>query len=356
MSFRNLERILCILKGKARRWYRDSLSGFLTDEIQKELHEHDTFEMVNHVPQPVPVPILKVENFGDDMAIDEKNIGEEMHTVISNRKTGKIALLAQTLKSRTLGDILKKVPATIRMNVDSFTRDMAEGYNWLVRQWFMNAYHIADKFHVLIHLFEAVQAVRIRYRQEILQKERKKKDEHKEKERKRRKECKLFGKPFKAKKFETQSKKLENGDTRLELLARSRYLLFKFSHQWTERQLERATVLFREYPEIQKAYWLACKFRAWYRRRKKFPKHIRYEKILSLHMWTVLVEESDISEMLDFAYLVEKHEGEILNYFREGKTNANAESLNAQIQRFIRSNGGTRDKWFFYFRMIKYFT
>jgi len=36
------------------------------------------------------------------MAIDEKQIGEEMHTILSNRDTGKIALLARTLKVKEL--------------------------------------------------------------------------------------------------------------------------------------------------------------------------------------------------------------------------------------------------------------
>ena len=49
----------------------------------------------------------------------------------------------------------------------------------------------------------------------------------------------------------------ENGDTRSELLVRSRYLLFKSSEKWTDEQKLRAKILFREYPDIKKAYGLS---------------------------------------------------------------------------------------------------
>ena len=42
----------------------------------------------------------------------------------------------------------------------------------------------------------------------------------------------------------------ENGDTRKELLARSRYLLFKSREKWTLSQSKRAEFLFREYPDF----------------------------------------------------------------------------------------------------------
>ena len=49
---------------------------------------------------------------------------------------------------------------------------------------------------------------------------------------------------------------LKNGDTRKQLIARSRYLLFKHHSKWTDSQKERAEVLFEEYPKIQQAYKL----------------------------------------------------------------------------------------------------
>jgi len=41
-----------------------------------------------------------------------------------------------------------------------------------------------------------------------------------------------------------------------QMLARSRYLLYKSDHKWTVEQKERASLLFERYTDIQKAYKL----------------------------------------------------------------------------------------------------
>lgn len=51
----------------------------------------------------------------------------------------------------------------------------------------------------------------------------------------------------------------ENGDSRKQLLARSIYLLYKKESLWTESQRIRAGILFREYPDIKKAYCLSMR-------------------------------------------------------------------------------------------------
>jgi hypothetical protein len=58
------------------------LSGFDDPEAQKRLHEHDTVDPAlidkeTGKPKKVFVPILKPENFGENMTIDDKNIGGE---------------------------------------------------------------------------------------------------------------------------------------------------------------------------------------------------------------------------------------------------------------------------------------
>jgi transposase len=51
-----------------------------------------------------------------------------------------------------------------------------------------------------------------------------------------------------------------------------------------------------------------------------------------------------------------KHEIQIINYFRQGTTNAKAERLNGKIQRFITQNYGLKDKYFFLYRTAGYFS
>jgi transposase len=55
-------------------------------------------------------------------------------------------------------------------------------------------------------------------------------------------------------------KTFSNGDTPKQLLARSRYILNKLPHQWTQNQVVRAATLFQAYPEIEKAYKLYPEF------------------------------------------------------------------------------------------------
>jgi formamidopyrimidine-DNA glycosylase len=53
---------------------------------------------------------------------------------------------------------------------------------------------------------------------------------------------------------------LANGDTVKELLARSKYLLYKLEEDWTLSQAKRATILFEKYPTLKSAYKLTLKF------------------------------------------------------------------------------------------------
>jgi transposase len=102
-----------------------------------------------------------------DMAIDEKNIGEEMHTVMSNRRTGKIAMLVRSICAKELITILPKFDCK-NIDVQSITRDLSQSYDWFCRQEFYNARHVADKSHIIKQLFDTCQDVRVRYRQKLL--------------------------------------------------------------------------------------------------------------------------------------------------------------------------------------------
>ena len=72
--------------------------------------------------------------------------------------------------------------------------------------------------------------------------------------------------------------------------------------------------------------------------------------------WFFEVDQDNITEIISFAALVERHEQKIRNYLLTGKTNAAAENMNSKLQRFITANYGTRDLDFFLFRITKYFS
>ena len=201
---------------------------------------------------------------------------------------------------------------------------------------------------------EACQDVRVRLRQDNLREKRVKHQEYKKREKERKRECQAAGKNYVSEKFVYQEEQLSNGETVLESLARSRYLLFKYSDQWTVSQRSRAQGLFKKFPEIEKVYLRCCEFRNWMKKENVGGSISELKK--QIHGWMQKVEEDDVDEMLNFKSLVERNELPIFNYFRYGVTNAIAENINSQIQRFIMMNQGVRDREFFYFRVRKYFS
>lgn len=343
MSFAVCGQFCGICGKKIYDWYRNTLSGFTKKQVKKELREHDTvdkslIDKKTGKAKTIPVPIFAPENLGANMALDDKNIGGEGYSVLSNKDTGKIALLAMTTKAGVLCEILDNIHISLLMKVKTISKDLAQNYDWVARTIFLNAIRIADKFHVIKMGLEALQAVRIRYRQERLSFERKRKEEWK----KAGKKIKDLLPP----------EPLSNGETHLEVLARGRYLLFKFESEWTETQKQRAELLFEYFPEIKEVYGIICSFRNFYKC-KTGKNHKAGE---SLDKWYKKAGKSSIEEIKNFISTVENHEGEIMHYFDEGHTNAFAESLNNKIQSFVRSNYGIRDRDFFHFRVKKYFS
>ena len=73
--------------------------------------------------------ILKESNIGPRMAIDEKTIDGVCYKIISNRETSKIALMADTLRTSELRQILSKLAVKTKMKVKSVTRGMAPNYD-----------------------------------------------------------------------------------------------------------------------------------------------------------------------------------------------------------------------------------
>jgi transposase len=317
------------------------------------MHRYDTKEKdKNGKERIVYVPILRESNIGERMSIDEKHIGDHVYTILSNRDTGKIAMIASSLKVNTLAGILENF-GDKKFEVRSISRDLSESFNWLCRQSFMNATHVADKFHVLTHLFDVSQDIRVFYRQKGLSQRRKQFEEFKQTEFERAGQCMKEGKKFTPKNFSYKEPRYSNGETELELLARSRYLLYKYPDQWTETQSVRAEILFKRYPDIKTVYELSCKFRDWYSK-----KNIGRDKdslLSELYSWYAKVDNTTIEELLNFKSLVEKNQPQILNYFDYGESNAMAEAINSKIQLFIQSNKGVKDKDFFFFRIGKYF-
>lgn len=309
-------------------WYRNYLSGY-PEAVEAKEWGKDNFRGSDKREKCVPV--LKAENFGEQMSVDEKMIDEEFYTVMTNRETGKIALLAETLQVADLSRLIDKI-GEAKNKVKTITLDLSPTYERFCEQSF-KATLVADKFHIVKYITEAVQTLRIRLKQEEINKLPPTKKERKA--------------------YEKQTR-LINGESRVEMLARSRYVLFKQPGDWTHSQQKRATLLFTAYPSLQKAYELTQKIRNWLSKENIGKYEWQIER--QLIDWYDHAEQAKLPEIENLIRLIGSHEQKIINYFKTGKTNAKAEAMNSKIQRFIAANYGVRDKDFFFYRLAKYYS
>lgn len=336
VSIGNVAYVLGMSAKKLHRWYKEVLSGFSQALERGEIGQHNLKVKQQGKVKEIAVPIFKQENLGQQMAVDEKTINGTCYTILSNRKINKIALMAATLKTKYLMQIIERFDIEKRMQVKSLSRDMASNYDWLGRQAFMNAYHVIDKFHVVKNLMEQLQATRIRYRQSELAK---------------RREAKQNKEDYTEISF-------ANGDTTLQLLARSRGLLFLTPNKWTDQQKQRADILFEFFPEIKTSYYLVLRIRQWFTppKGKKTYQVTRNKKTEHLEALLKELIKSGIDEMRNIAYLIKKNMSQIINYFIAKETNAKAEALNQNLQRFVNVNYGARNTDFFLYRINIHFT
>ncbi len=279
------------------------------------------------------------ENFTEDMAIDETGLVDgELYTIILNKKAkgkkGALAALIRGTKSKLIVDaVFNKVPYRKLISIKEITLDLANNMDWIARQIVPNGKHTYDRFHVQQLVTEALQIIRIKYRWDAIEEENK-----------------LI---FEAKKnkIKYSAFRYSNEDTKKQLLARSRYLLFKPSNKWNKSQKIRSNILFKEFPKLKTAYTLSMCFRGGYHNSFNKEKAIR-----KFNQWFSKVEMSDIEEMKIAAESVKRNIGGILNYFDNRSTNANIESFNAKLKLFRRNTRGVKDKYFFLYRIIKYFS
>lgn len=269
------------------------------------------------------------------MAIDEIALHNgEFYTVITNKaangKKGALAALIKGTKAEVVREALCKVPIVVRMQTKSVSLDLANNMDWIVRSCFPNASMVGDRFHTQKVVFEGVQEIRTQERRKAI-------DEENE----QRKAAKEAGLHFKAFHY-------RNGDTKKQLLARSRYLLFKPKTKWTESQWERASHLFHELPDLKKAYELSMQFRSIFETAKS-----KDEAKKRMEDWIQAVEDSGLETMQSCANTVNNHLGKILNYFPDGSTNATAESFNAKLKGFRSLVRGVKDMKFFLYRITK---
>jgi transposase len=297
--------------------YKDYLSDF------------KAWKQKSHAKQWLIFP----ENIGKRLSIDETSLSNgELYTIVTNKagkgRKGTIVAMVAGTKAETVIAILEKIPLKLRNSVTEITLDMAANMGLIAKKCFSNAVRVTDRFHVQKLALEALQEIRIKYRWQAIDME----NEAIEK--------------AKTTKTKYEPITLSNGDTIKQLLARSRYILYKNKSKWTQNQTQRAKLLFELYPDIEKAYQLSQDLRNVFENTTD-----KIYGLSKLARWHEKVAQAEFKSFNTISRSIQNHYQTIVNYFDNRSTNASAESFNAKIKAFRSQFRGVRNIEFFLFRL-----
>lgn len=307
-------------------WYKNFLSDYLSDiEINKwhpqhiEIADKSTGEL-----KEKPVYVFKEDNLGEKMSIDDKSIGHEGFTVLSNHQTGKIALMIESTKSEEVKTAMELFGNKLK-KIKYISMDMSSTYAMVCNDLIPCAMRIIDKFHVMKYVYEAISETRIRIKKELtltLTKGREKTEEDKK----------------------TLSE--------LELLRRIQHAITQSPDKWNEEMKTNVNKVFEKYNDLKIAYHIGQNFKHWY----NYQNHIKEKDEIKNNLYKWYEQAKQVKEFESVIKMIRKHEREIINFFGNGMTNAKAERLNGKMQRFISNNYGIKDKDFTLYRIANYFS
>ncbi|AUS05806.1 ISAon1 family transposase [Pseudotamlana carrageenivorans] len=306
---------------KLQRQYKDHLSDFKSWD--QKAHAKDW--------------LLYPENLGSYLSLDETAFcNGELYTILTNKdakgKKGSIVAIVKGTKAETVIKILHEIPLKQRNKVKEVTLDMAGNMGLIVKKSFPNACLVIDRFHVQKLALDALQEIRIKHRWEAIDFENDAIEDARSKSLKYTPEI------------------LPNGDTLKQLLARGRYLLYKPSNKWTENQAKRSVMLFKHYPDIEKAYKL-CQNLSWIFNNTQD----KTSALTRLAKWDEKVRQAAFKSFNTISRTMSVHYQNILNYFDNRSTNASAEAFNAKIKAFRAQFRGVRNVKFFLYRLTTIF-
>jgi transposase len=258
------------------------------------------------------------------MCLDDKEINGKSFSILSNQKTGKIAFMIDSVRSYELEKGFSFLGESTQ-KIKTMNCDMAASYLKFIRENIPQSTTVVDKFHVMKYVYDAVQQVRMEVRRSIFEQMPK-----------------------------GQRRKQDEGLlSDLEQLKKSKVPLSRSKDLWSKEQDELMQNLFLKYPKLEQAYKLVQEFKVWYSKDNSKKGYLRINK--ELNQWLEKLEKSTIKQFESCSKMIQKHEEEIMNYFKNPQTNAKAERLNGKIERFLSNNYGTRDLDFTLYRIKGYF-
>lgn len=307
--------------------------------------------------------MLLDKNIGPRMSIDETQLHDDLFTILSNKDghggPGTVAAVAAGTSSDEVLKTLMLIPEAKRLAVREITLDFSESMRSIAVQAFPNAIRTVDCFHVMKRLGDGLEEIRLKEKRLALAEQKRLERQHRKRLKRNAQHRKWYSRTHpkkysgkkRGRKPQRSNKRFspptfENGDTRVELLTRSRYLICKSPDKWSIRQKKRAGILFREYPKMEEAYWIANKLRSIFR--SKIDKDTAKER---LEDWYGEVAKCTSRELKAARDTIKFREDEVLNYFIKRSTNAAAESLNSKLKGFRSQLRGIADLPFYMYRV-----
>jgi len=270
----NIASYYCVKPDKLRRHYKRHSSNFNDWEQKKHAEEYLIFN----------------DNIGEYLSLDETSLSQgEIYTYLTN-KSGKgkkktlVACIKGT-KANDISDVINKIPLEERLKVKEVTLDMARNVEAAVLKSFPNASIVTDRFHVVKLVLDAVQHLRIKLRWKAI-------------------------------------------DNENEAIKEAKEKLAKKEAKWTVNQKQRALILFREFPQLKKAYNHCMKLRNIYENTSKS------KASQLLEQWIKDTDNLEIKEFNTSANSIIYNKENILNFFHNRSTNANAESFNSKLNHY----------------------
>ena len=303
----------------------------LGQQYKEHLSDYKSWEQKDHAQQWRLYP----NNIGPYLSLDETSLSNgELYTILTSKQgkgqKGTLIAMVEGTRAEDVIAVLNCIPENFRLLVKEVTLDMAGSMNKIVKRYFTGASLVIDRFHVQKLAYDALQEIRIAHRWEAINQETNAMEN-----------ARLNNENYVADIF-------ANGDAKKQLLARSRYLLFKSAEKWTQKQKQRVEILFGQYPDLKKAYWLTHSLRMIFAHTT--TKGVAYTK---LARWYNDITESGFNSFNSISATIYAHYPNILNFFDNRSTNASAESFNAKIKDFRATQRGVTDIPFFLFRLAK---
>lgn len=313
--------------------------------------------------------MLKEENLGHRLGIDETSIGNDVYTILHNKaahgKKGAVVAMVKGTKPDDVAKIINQIPLEERVKVTSITMDLSDSMRSIAGLCFPKARVTRDCFHVIKNCGGAIDEIRLRLKREAVKRLRKlltgfkQKLERLDKQRKaykarmKRKYGKKWRKSNRGRKPMRKNSRfmpprLANGETLIEALTKCSKQLLKSREKWSLYQEARAKILFKLYPKLEEVYNLINKLRSIFRSTTltKETAKVKFEE------WYKEVNACTLREIKAVRDTVKFYEDEILNYFIDRDTNASAESLNSKIKCFRSELKGVNDVPFFVYRVV----